>query len=87
MPVKRYYFTMVQMPTGEWRRVGKPFHTKEAAKDWLPFVKSAWHGMPTRVQSIAIRRDKTGQVLPLVLMKLSTVYNLEVSANGETRVP
>ena len=47
------FLIMVESPTG-WRRVGPVYLSKENAKGWVPFVKSAWHGMTTRTKRVRI---------------------------------
>ncbi len=86
---KRLYMTMVFMPERGWFRVGPPYSKKDVAKSWLPFVKSAWFGAPVRVQSIAIRRQANGDVLPSVLKRLDVVFNLDIkdAADASTNNP
>lgn len=43
------FFIMVHHLNG-WIRVGQPYPTPEAAKDWVPFVRKAWRGLKTKVE-------------------------------------
>ncbi len=44
------FLTMVSHPNG-WVRVGNAYPSREAATDWVPFVRSAWRGLKTKVEA------------------------------------
>lgn len=45
MAPKQYeiFLTLIKRDDGQWRRVGKYYYSKEAAKSWLPFIRAANH--------------------------------------------
>lgn len=49
MTTKTVYFTMVNH-LSSWMRVGNAYPSHRAAKEWLPFVRGAWRGLPTKVE-------------------------------------
>ena len=48
------WLTIIQYATGVWVRTGKPYRTKEAAKSWLSFVKSACHAKRGKVIKVTV---------------------------------
>jgi len=53
--VRRVFFTMVQHPKYGWMRVGKAYASKNSAQEWVPFVRSYWRGLRTKVVSCTLR--------------------------------
>jgi len=50
----RVFFTMVNHPVNGWMRVGHAYNDKKAASEWIPFVRSAWRGLHTKVSSCTL---------------------------------
>lgn len=48
------YLIMIERAAGVWVRTGKPYRTKEVAKSWLSFVKSAWHAKRGKVVEVTV---------------------------------
>jgi hypothetical protein len=46
---RKVFFTMVYHPLKGWMRCGNAYGTKEAAKEWVPFVRKSWRGLRTKV--------------------------------------
>lgn len=53
--VRRVWFTMVQIPSQGWTRVGKAYGSQESASGWLGFVSSAWRGLRTKTSRLTLR--------------------------------
>jgi hypothetical protein len=49
------FFTMVNHPAKGWMRVGKAYGSRDAAREWLPFVRGAWRGMRVKVVQCTLR--------------------------------
>jgi hypothetical protein len=47
------YAIEVRLTDTEWRRMQARYKTKEAARSWLGFVKSAWHVRHARVVCVS----------------------------------
>lgn len=43
------FFTMV-LHFRDWVRVGNAYPSRDAAKEWVPFVRAAWKGLKTKVE-------------------------------------
>lgn len=79
------WFIMVLNPwSGSWKRVGNVYWKKETARDWVPFVKSAWRGCRTKIASCTIRfcngkiTDKSAKILDQKFnMELPTEFPLK----------
>ncbi len=48
------YAIEVDHPIRGWVRMQGKDRSKEAAKSWRPFVRAAWHGLPTRVVKVEV---------------------------------
>lgn len=73
------YFTMILHPARGWMRVGNAFGSRSSAKEWLPFVSSAWHGMRAKVARCTIRFE--GAIPDQASRKvLDEKFNLDVPA-------
>ena len=53
--VRRVWFTMVLHPAKGWMRAGKAYGSREAAAEWVPFVRGAWRGLRTKVSQCTLR--------------------------------
>jgi hypothetical protein len=70
------YFTMVQHPVTGWTRAGRTYSSKEAAKEWLPFVRGTWRYLRVKVaQCTVVLID--GQLTDKSRQILSTKFNLD----------
>lgn len=68
---REVYLTLIKHPeTGQWTRVGPVYQSREAAKSWIPFVKSAWFSTQAKTHRVRLTRDKNGKLLPRVLAVL-----------------
>lgn len=56
MKKKTIFFTMVRRPSG-WARVGPAYPSREAAREWLPFVRGSWRGCAAKIAQCTIRLD------------------------------
>ena len=54
---KTVFFSMIMHPASGWTRVGNAYPNKEAAKDWVPFVRRAWRGLRTKVEPCVLLFD------------------------------
>ena len=52
----RVFFTMVEHPIDGWIRVGKAYPTRDAAKEWIGFVRRHWRFCRVRISSCTLRR-------------------------------
>lgn len=77
------YFIMVDVPGRGWIRVGERSMTKEHAQDWRLFVKSAWHGLPTKVKPCRITFNEDGTVSARSKDRLDKVFNCDVTVGGK----
>lgn len=82
----RVWCIMVLHPLGGWIRVGKGSTNKAAKASWVPFVKAAWHGQPTRVRGFTIRFDRDGKPTAASVRRADQVFNLDLVMDGK-RVP
>lgn len=69
------YFIMVMR--GTWTRVGNPYPTRASAKEWQPFVRSAWKGLKTKVEPCVIELHD-GKPTPESVRLLDERYNMDV---------
>lgn len=53
--VRRVWFTMVSHPANGWIRAGKAYGSREAAREWVPFVRGAWRGLRVKVSQCTLR--------------------------------
>ncbi|MFH1604883.1 MAG: hypothetical protein ABIH03_13350 [Pseudomonadota bacterium] len=53
--VRRVWFTMVLHPAKGWIRAGKAYGSREAAREWVPFIRGAWHGLRVKVSQCTLR--------------------------------
>lgn len=70
------YFTMVCHPAQGWIRIGNAYRTREAAKDWLPFVRKAWRGLKGKVQACTLHFED-GVLTEASRRLLDEKFNLE----------
>ncbi len=72
---RKLYFIMVMR--GEWTRVGNAYPSRESANEWVPFVRSAWRGLKTKVEPCVIELHN-GQPTPESIKMLDECFNLDV---------
>lgn len=72
------YVIMVEKLPGQWVRVGQVHRDKEVAKGWVPLVKEAWHGRPTRTRKVTIK-TVDGKPTPEAVKMMSDKYNVDVT--------
>ena len=53
--VRRVWFVMVMHPAKGWMRAGQAYGSREAAAEWVPFVRGAWRGLRTKVAQCTLR--------------------------------
>ena len=53
--VRRVWFTMVLHPANGWMRAGKAYGSREAAREWVFFVRGAWRGLRVKVSQCTLR--------------------------------
>jgi hypothetical protein len=53
--VRRVWFTMVLHPLNGWIRAGKAYGSRDAAREWVPFVRGAWRGLRVKVSQCTLR--------------------------------
>lgn len=82
-PTSELWFIMVEKFPGQWSRVGRWHAKKESAKSWVPFVKAAWHGMPTRVVRCPVRYAADGSVAASTRELLDKKFNCDVFETSE----
>lgn len=71
------HLIMVRRGPDDEIRVGRVYRSKKAAQSWRPFVKSCWHGLPTRVQTERIPVINGGTT-PEVVDRFSKLYNIDL---------
>lgn len=71
------FFTMVHSPTG-LQRAGRPYRTRKAAREWVPFVRGAWHGMRVTVEPCLITFDADGKPDKATRERLDKEFNMDV---------
>lgn len=57
MNERRLFFTMVRHPASGWTRVGPAYPSREAAREWLPFVRGSWRGCAAKVAQCTVRLE------------------------------
>lgn len=57
MKKKTIFFTMVLHPSSGWIRVGPVYPSREAAREWLPFVRGSWRGCAAKVAQCTVRLE------------------------------
>lgn len=75
MEKRTLFFTMVLHPSIGWIRVGRAYPSREAATDWLPFVRGYWRGFRARVSQCTVRIDG-GKVCEKSRRVLDEKYNV-----------
>lgn len=80
--VHRVFFTMVWHPRYGWIRVGKAYPSKKSAQEWVPFVRSYWRGLRTRVVSCTLR-FVDGRMTAASAKKLDAKFNMTPPDNRE----
>lgn len=48
------YAIIVEHPLSGPIQVGKLYRTRECAKSWVSFVRTVWHGLPTKVKAVKV---------------------------------
>lgn len=76
-PPVRVWFIMVNHPEHGWMRVGKRYLKQDVAKSWVPFVKKAWRGLPTRFRSFTARYKPDGTLTDRCKRQLDEVFNCD----------
>lgn len=51
---RKLFFIMVLHPADGWIRVGKPYHSRSAAIEWLPIVRGSWRYMRTKISQLTV---------------------------------
>ncbi|SED38037.1 hypothetical protein SAMN05216178_7012 [Pseudomonas saponiphila] len=77
MEKQTVFFTMVQHPIKGWMRVGKPYPSRAAAKEWLPVVRGSWRGFRAKVAQCTVRFEG-GKVSEKSRQILDTKFNMDV---------
>ena len=89
--VLRVFFTMVNHPRYGWIRVGKAYASSQAAREWVPFVRSYWRGLRTKVVSCSLR-FVDGKLTAASAKKLDVKFNmsppdeLEITSGERTAI-
>ena len=89
--VRRVFFTMVQHPKYGWMRVGKAYASAQSAREWVPFVRSYWRGLRTKVVSCSLR-FVAGKLTAASAKKLDVKFNmappdkLEITSGERTAI-
>lgn len=76
MNERRLFFTMVLHPSSGWTRVGPAYPSREAAREWLPFVRGSWRGLPAKVAQCTVRLEG-GKVCEASRRVLDEKFNME----------
>ena len=73
---KTLFFTMINHPIRGWIRVGQPYPSRQAAREWMPFVRGAWRGLQTKVSQCTVHLVD-GQVCEASKRVLDLKFNLD----------
>lgn len=52
--IKEAFIILVEALPGHWKRIGPVYRKRDTARSWLSFVRSAWHGAPTRIKRLPV---------------------------------
>lgn len=74
---KTLFFTMVMHPVKGWCRVGNAYPSKQAARDWLPFVRGVWRGLRVKIAQSTVELHD-GHVSEKSKKVLDEKFNLDV---------
>ena len=75
---REVYLIQVLTPDGKWTRVGNPYLSKENAKSWVPFVKSAWCGSKTRTKTVRVALDEKGRPTDAAIAMFDAEFNIDL---------
>ena len=75
MKKRTIFFTMVRSHSG-WVRVGPAYSSREAAREWLPFVRGSWRGCAAKIAQCTIRLDG-GKVCEKSRRVLNEKFNMD----------
>ncbi len=75
MKKRTIFFTMVRSSSG-WVRVGPAYPSREAAREWLPFVRGSWRGCAAKIAQCTIRLDG-GKVCEKSRRVLNEKFNMD----------
>jgi len=73
------YLIMVLTPWG-WKRIGKPYRSKEAAQSWRSFAKNANYGRRSRVDRVDLPIVAPGKTSKKAQKLMDEKYNIDVEA-------
>lgn len=79
MNSRTVYFAMVRHPTNGMQRVGNAYPSRNAAADWLSFVRGAWRGC-----SVRVALDAPGRRCYAVLSAHSLVCSMTRPMRGQS---
>lgn len=74
--VRQVFFIMVLHPVNGWMRCGNAYASRKRAREWTPFVASAWRGLRARVASCTLRWDANGNMSERSRRVLDEKFNL-----------
>jgi hypothetical protein len=75
------FFTMVRHPIKGWTRVGNAYPSRDAAKEWLPFVRGSWRGLRAKVSQCTLRLE-AGKLCERSRRVLDEKFNLDAPAEA-----
>lgn len=73
---KTLFFTMINHPVQGWIRVGRPYPSRRAANEWMPFVRGSWRGLQTKVSQLTVKLVD-GRVCEASRRVLDQKFNLD----------
>ena len=78
---RRFFFLMIDHPSGKQIRVGPAYSTREQALSWKPFVSAAWKGCRVSV-SAATFTFCNGAMDAQSVRILNDKYNMDPPGGG-----